>query len=172
MTRKEIEAKLIKDLDKFEHLDTETFHKKFIGEEIGHGQYRYVYNLKNKLYKDYVVKFEQEEIPCCNITEYNLWSDLTSVKYFHKYFAPIIVIGRGGKVIVQRRVTFKSLNKYPKQVPAFFEDLKVGNFGWIGRQFVCSDYGNHRYTYSFTKRLKKVKEWRLDTGYNVNHPGL
>lgn len=48
----------------------------------------------------------------------------------------------------------------PKEVPAFFCDLKAANWGRLGKRIVCHDYGNNPLMEKgMTTRMKKAV-WR------------
>lgn len=114
--------------------------KQICGELIGFGCYRSVYALKGN--PDYVVKIEDDPTTgtFANITEWRNYINNREWKFLADYLAPCELITEDGRVLIQRRVTFKSKELYPTHVPIMFTDIKTANFGWIGKQFVCCDY--------------------------------
>lgn len=51
---------------------------------------------------------------------------------------------------------------YPDRMPAFLTDMKRTNYGLIGKQVVCHDYGtNLLMQMGLTKRMKKADWWDL-----------
>jgi hypothetical protein len=113
---------------------------KFRGKKLGRGTYRNVYAMKGS--PDYVLKIElyQGLRTFANVTEWRNWSDNRLWIWLAQYLAPCLWISEDGKILIQRRVTFKEKKHYPKEIPALFTDTKIQNFGWIGNQFVCCDY--------------------------------
>jgi len=57
---------------------------------------------------------------------------------------------------------------YPPKVPLFFTDLKIENYGWIGDQFVCVDYGSVYFSTMIPVRrgkmmlFKRAKWWTVE----------
>lgn len=125
------------------------------GEKLGSGSYRSVYEFNmnpNKM----VVKVEPKSTDC-NIAEFLLWDEIQGLKgnlaWVKEWFAPIHWCSPNGKVLIMERT--KQLDKErPKKVPYFFTDVKADNFGWIGKQFVCHDYG---FIHKFVKYEKKYQ---------------
>jgi hypothetical protein len=114
--------------------------RRFCGKVLGYGTYRDVYELKGN--PDYVIKIEAHPNfrVFANVTEYRNWADNMRWSWLSQYLAPCLYISECGRVLIQRRVTFKEKKFYPKGIPALFTDTKIQNFGWIGNRFVCCDY--------------------------------
>lgn len=125
-------------------LPMEKWMPKYCGDMIGSGVFRDVYEFKLNP-KKWVVKVEWGGM-FCNVSEWRVWANVQhfcgSLKYIKDMFAKNLTIGSTGLFIIQERVTFKEKEFYPKKMPKIFTDFKCGNFGWVGRRFVCIDYAN------------------------------
>lgn len=127
------------------------------GKKIGSGCSRDVYELK--LNKRYVVKVERGAFPNGNFTEYHIWSEISEYKKLNKYFAPIIFANEDYRIMIMRRIRFGRKKDLPKKVPHFFFDMHGGNYGWIGKQFVCCDYGGATFTLGWSSKKLKNANW-------------
>ena len=126
------------------------------GTKLGKGIHRdvYIYNPD----PSYVIKLERDDTEA-NITEYLVWKE---VQYFEgnqawvkDWLAPVLYCSANGRVLVQKRTYWKHTQDPPDKVPEFLTDIKPSNFGWIGKKFVCHDYG---FLHSFTKFNKVFKK--------------
>lgn len=133
----------------------EDFIAMICGEHIGGGQYRAVY--EHKLDPELVVKIEAEGT-FCNVEEWRIWSEVRSIPQAARWFAPCEAISPGGTILIQRRTTPVQLKRLPERIPYFFTDLKVGNWGRIGRRVVCHDYACHLLPIN-AGRMKKAEWW-------------
>jgi hypothetical protein len=133
------------------------------GKKIGGGCYRsvYDYNLDDK----YVIKIEPNNTEC-NMVESMLWDEIRGLKgdlaWVKDWFAPVLWMSPNSKILVMEKTSEFPKNKKlerPREVPAFFTDLKKDNFGWIGNRFVCHDYG---FIYKFIKYEKKMQKIKKD----------
>jgi hypothetical protein len=104
------------------------------------------------LFPDIVIKIDKgtNENIKQNLMEFQIYSALECYPKLRKFYCPIIGISKNHKLLVMKRVTrllkekdldredLKKLN-----VPASFliDDPKFDNFGFIGKQLVCIDYG-------------------------------
>lgn len=134
------------------------FFKLFCSEKLGEGQGREVWSFCYD--ENFVIKFEPYAQSFQNVSEWNFWQDvlLADDPEITKWFAPCNQISACGRVLIQKRTKPLEASKYPLKIPAHFTDLKLNNFGMLGKQFVCHDYGTHNMMqYGLTKRLKKVK---------------
>lgn len=129
------------------------------GEKLGEGQYRHVYAHRSR--PDLVVKIEQGARSWSNIEEWNVWREAQDFPKLTDWFAPCEWISGCGSVLLQKRTSPVRDDELPKQLPAFFCDLKRDNFGMLNGKFVCHDYGNNRlYLEGFkTKLSNKVESW-------------
>lgn len=132
----------------------------FLGKLIGSGLSRTVYEYEQD--KTCVIKYEHGEGRWQNILEWEIWNTVKDTK-LAKWFAPCIDISPNGHFLIQKRAEKVPKSFFPKEIPALFGDLKYDNFGMIGKQFVCIDYGtvhipaiNKMLT---MKKLKKADWW-------------
>lgn len=130
-----------------------------IGDEIGRGAFRIVYDCP--LDPSVVVKVAFNSIGARhNIIENKVWDEVCEVPQFRKHFAPVISISDNGRFMVMKRADMPSDRKlYPSKVPHFFTDLKYQNYGFIGKDFVCVDYASMILTNGFTLRTKNAEWW-------------
>lgn len=128
----------------------------FLGKVIGVGMSRSVYEYT--LDKTLVVKYEHGESRWQNIIEYEIWQTVKDTK-MAKWFAPCIDISPNGHFMLQKRAEKIPKGFYPKKIPTMFADLKYDNFGMIGKQFVCIDYGTaHIDALNRALKMKKTKK--------------
>lgn len=132
--------------------------KMLVGAKIGFGSSRRVYEYE--LDKEIVIKEEGRYGSFQNIMEWEVWQAVKDTKYA-KWFAPCITISGNGLLLLQKRVEPLPRAQYPKKIPAFFTDKKYQNFGMLGKQLVCFDYGTlHRYTLTqLAKKMQKADWW-------------
>jgi hypothetical protein len=130
-----------------------------LGDQIGLGMSRNVYNHKQN--PDLVIKHEVGQ-GFQNAIEWRVWESVEHTP-MAKWFAPCVSISPNGVFLIQKKVkTLPILNKdkYPKEIPAFFSDTKYTNFGMLGKNFVCFDYGTFNLVRNcFTKKMQKAKWW-------------
>ncbi len=135
--------------------------KLLCGERIGFGCYRDVYILKHN--SGYVVKIESDPSNgmFANVTEWRNFINNKEWAFLSDCLAPCELISEDGRVLIQRRITFKSKELYPKWIPIMFTDIKTSNFGWIGKKFVCCDYAYIPIciVQKGRPKMQKVKEW-------------
>lgn len=110
----------------------------FLGEVLGNGMSRSVYAHERD--KSLVIKVESGGNRFQNVLEWEFWQTVKDTK-MAKWFAPCVEISPNGIFLIQKRADMIPKNQYPKKIPKFFTDLKYQNFGMIGKQFVCFDYG-------------------------------
>jgi len=129
------------------------------GHKVGVGMTRTVYdcNINPKL----VIKVENADIRTHfqNFVEWMVWCRVAGTDY-ERWFAPVKQISPDGRLLVMEKTEGISRKHLPKQVPAFFTDLKPSNWGWLDGRVVCHDYGVHLLMeVGLTKRMRKA-EWR------------
>ena len=128
-----------------------------VGEKIGTGCYRsvYEYNLDSK----YVIKIEPLNTNC-NITEYLLWNEIRGLTgelaWVKDWFAPVKWMSPNGRVLVMERTKQDYKKKKPTEIPKFMWDVKEDNFGWLGKKYVCHDYGQFYNFIHYSKAMQKV----------------
>lgn len=133
----------------------------FLGKLIGSGMSRQVYQFAHD--KEYVVKVDVTDSRFQNVLEWEVWQTVKDTKYA-KWFAPCLDISANGHFLIQKKIEKIPKKQYPKKIPPFFTDLKYDNFGVIGKQFVCCDYGTAHIdalnAYFLKKELKQKKgDW-------------
>ena len=137
----------------FSNVTAKDFMNMMLGELVGTGQYRQVYSLE---FDDTcVIKLEDKYAKFSNVKEWEVWSAVKGTSYA-KWFAPCVKISGNGAWLIQKKTTPARMEELPKEVPAFFTDLKLSNWGRLGKQIVCHDYGNHLLLeQGMTKRMRK-----------------
>lgn len=132
------------------------FFRLMVGDKLGSGFFRNVYKLNHD--PKTVVKFEDRDRSFANITEWDIWKNLSETKpELAKWLAPCVDISPCGTVLLQRFTADVTLKELPAKVPAFFTDLKVTNWGRLDGRIVCRDYGNHKlYVTGPSTRLVKA----------------
>jgi hypothetical protein len=126
-----------------------------MGDKIGHGAYRTVYEFP--LRKNTVIKVAAD-YETSNLLEWAVWQAVKNTPY-KKWFAPCMEISRCGHFLLQKRIKpIKAGDKLPKKIPAVFNDIKKENWGWIGKQLVCHDYQSidRAYDFAFNVNMKEV----------------
>lgn len=128
------------------------------GKKIGQGQYRSVHEFN--LDKDYVVKLEPLNTSC-NTVEYMMWDEIKGLKeelaWVKDWFAPVKWISPNGRVLLMKKTEEEPDKKLPKKIPSFLWDVKPDNFGWLGKNYVCHDYGQFYNFIHYPKKFKKLK---------------
>lgn len=130
------------------------------GEHLGTGAFRRVYDYN--LEAGYVVKIE-EGSSRCNVVEALVWEEVQGLcgdlEWVKKWFAPIKWISPGGHILVMQKTELYPKNERmqpPEKIPKFLWDIKPENFGWIGRNYVCHDYGQFYNMIHYPKSMKKI----------------
>lgn len=122
---------------------TREFVRCFLGEQLGSGVYRTVY--EHRWDNRYVIKVANadREDNFANVYEWDLWQNARETK-MAVWLAPCISISPCGLVLVQRRTShIWNASELPEHIPKFFTDTKVANWGKLGKRVVCHDYGNN-----------------------------
>jgi hypothetical protein len=131
-----------------------------LGKGIGAGIHRTVFEHGQD--KTLVVKLENEAGSFANPQEWEVWERIRETS-LAKWFAPCVAISGAGAVLFQKRtepVTLTVLRAELPQVPVFFTDLKVSNWGRFDGRIVCHDYANHLlYEKGMTGRMRKADWW-------------
>jgi len=87
-----------------------------------------------------VVKIETSAGFFQNVLEWEVWQNVRDTRWA-KWFAPVHYISDNGSVLIQSRTVPAQKRDIPKQLPDFFTDLKLENFGLLDGRFVAHDYG-------------------------------
>lgn len=89
---------------------------------------------------DCVVKVEDRRAFFQNVIEWETWQRVKDTE-IAKWFAPCRWISPNGAILVMDRTRPTADRDYPEKMPAFLNDFKRRNYGLIGDQLVCHDYG-------------------------------
>lgn len=127
-----------------------------LGKKLGYGDYRTVYECS--LNKNYVVKVESDANEFANMREWKVWEEVQYTP-FEKWFAPCEMISENGLILIQQKVTHK-IDELPDKVPYFFTDVKPENWGFIGKNFVCCDYGSLSYSRTWSEKKMRSPKWQ------------
>lgn len=131
-----------------------------VGKIIGAGVSRTVFEyLPNPT--DTVLKVETN-VCFQNVREWLVWQAVRESKDIAAWFAPCIRISDYGGWLMQERtkpVTLEELKREVPVVPQFFTDLKVGNWGRLGKRIVCHDYGSCLVTERGLTTRKRIAQW-------------
>lgn len=126
------------------------------GEKISHGSTREVFVCA--IDPAWVVKVEDPG-QFQNATEWSIWQEVKDTPQA-KWFAPCLHISPGGRVLIQMRTTPAEPSRYPRRIPAFFDDTKRANFGLLDGRIVCHDFGvNLLIKRGLTARLVAARWW-------------
>ena len=133
--------------------------KNLCGQHLGSGLFRDVYVFKQD--HKWVIKIERDTNngAFANATEWRNWINNAEFSKMAKFLAPCLTISEYSNVLIQRRVMREidgCKNEFPKYIPSWFTDTKRGNFGFIGKQFVCCDYSFLR---NVDFKMNKAKFW-------------
>lgn len=124
---------------------------------LGSGVHRTVFPCA--LNDAWVVKVEEGSRSFANVLEWETWERVRDTPWA-KWFAPCHHISPCGSVLLMSRTQRLRPEEYPEQIPGFFTDTKRDNFGLLGKQFVCHDYGLHLLMeQGMHNRMRKVKWW-------------
>lgn len=120
--------------------------KFFLGDKLGEGAFRKVYDMYFR--DDLVIKVAKDYGGIeSNINEWQLWCRCTQGEFYDplkQWLAPCVTISTCGKYLVQRKaepITDRAL--LPTIVPACMTDLKLNNLGMYDGRVVFVDYGMH-----------------------------
>lgn len=136
-----------------------------VGERIGSGASRNVYEVKGK--PKLVLKVEHSGRTFHNQTEFLIWQTMKTWP-ISDWFAPCHDIdGYGNAMIQERTEPFKCDKDFRAAItrtrggviPSVFDDIHYGNFGLLNGVVTCHDYGYHR----FFDQI--AREMSIEAGY-------
>ncbi|MDP2322550.1 MAG: hypothetical protein Q8N51_00780 [Gammaproteobacteria bacterium] len=130
----------------------------FVGKFIGGGVYRQVF--EHAFDKTQVIKLEMEAGHFHNAMEAQVWERVRWCGSIGRWFAPVLGISPWGSALLMARTEPLSAAQMKRwrHIPAFFTDIKPGNFGVYKGRLVCHDYGNHLLMeVGMTKRMRTVR---------------
>lgn len=132
------------------------------GEHLGSGAFRSVFNYV--LDDKYVIKVEPKNTNC-NTIEYMMYNEIQhlsgDLEWVKKWFAPVKWISPNGRLLVMQKTkphNNKTKKKRPCKIPKFLWDVKEENFGWIGNNYACHDYGQLYNLIDYSKKMVKI-DW-------------
>lgn len=125
------------------------------GKRLGFGMSRITYELAHDDTK--VVKIERQAGHFQNVVEWETWQALRDTKHA-KWLAPCHYISACGIFLVMERTAPIRKGEEPKLLPSWLRDHKLENYGMIGKQIVCHDYGTNLLLNNgaFSARMKKT----------------
>lgn len=113
-------------------------YKSLIGDKIGEGEYRKVYNHATN--PNMVVKIQTDLGRSSNVIEWEMWSRLRfAPDNIKRWFCPIEHCSVHGHILIQRKCQTYNVPQ-PKKLPHFLADVKQSNFGILDGKLVCFDY--------------------------------
>ena len=116
---------------------------------------------EGNLDEKYVIKIEPRNTNC-NQVEYTLWEEIKGLTgdlaWVKDWFAPVKWISPNGRILLMQKTKEDFNKEYPEKIPKFMWDVKPDNFGWIGKNLVCHDYGQFYSFIEYSKKMKKV-DW-------------
>lgn len=158
-----IKSDILKLLGKNTYSSMKKFKKKYCGKKLNSGCTRVVYEFKPD--RRYVVKIQYKDGHLHNSAEFLMW-DSNWCSPFQDMLAPCLWISNSGRILIQRRVSFRQKYRYPDTLPSCFNDHKFTNYGWIGKRFVCCDYAGLKIKMG---RLRKINWWDLQKTASGNY---
>ncbi len=152
----------IANLDSFcQNIITRDLRDLFVGPLIGSGTFRVVYGGKHD--ETAVIKFELDGWCFQNVMEHEVWQEVRGTEHA-KWFAPVLDISPCGSILIQRRTRPLRPEELPDKMPNYFTDLKMKNFGLLGKRIVCHDYGiTNLMRVGMTRRMCKADWWETET---------
>lgn len=124
--------------------------------QIGLGMSRSVWS--SEVLPDSVIKVEDSACNFQNVLEWETWQRVKWTDHA-KWFAPCEWISPNGSVLIMKKTTPAPADKYPPKLPVFLSDTKRSNYGMIGKQFVCHDYGTHLMMERGMTKLQSKVTW-------------
>lgn len=145
----------------------------FVGNQVGSGSYRRVYDLHTD--ETCVMKIEYCGKEFCNVHEMAVWKEVQHTP-IEDWFAPCMKIDSLGVALIQKKTrpfqneeSFKKALKETRgslDLPEFFDDAHHGNFGMFEGRVVCHDYGfnffiNHGVDAGWRKLAQESGQYEL-----------
>lgn len=129
----------------------------FVGQQIGQGQYRTVYDHLQDT--SLVLKVEKPGT-FHNVLEWRTWIESEETNS-REWLAPCIDISPNGRILIQKRTGPIGEDQFPLTIPAFLTDLKRSNWGMFEGRPVAHDYGMNLLMSDglFSKRKRKGAFW-------------
>lgn len=128
----------------------------FVGDLIGQGSERSVYEFR--LNKDLVIKIDTGG-NFANVSEWDVWNNVKEDKQLAAFLAPCRNISSCGRILLQEKTKPVTLKDVPLEIPDFFSDVKIQNWGWLNKRVVCHDYANHSFFSCKNVKFRKPHWW-------------
>jgi len=148
------------DMDKTTKPAMKEFLECFVGKQIAAGTTRHVF--ESRYDKSLVIKIQKhyETQNAVEVATWDRWKDYPKVA---KWLAPVVARSSSMRVIVQQRTI--PMLRAPKLIPDFLTDRKVQNYGLLGKQVVCHDYGLGLYVADGCNfKMVPANWWDVGTG--------
>ncbi len=129
----------------------------FLGQQIGFGCFREVYECNTD--PSVVIKVEYKSVSFNNIFEWDTWQKLRYTVH-HKWLSPCRFISPCGRILIQDKTEPVSYKELPKFLPVFLTDIKKENFGMLDGKIVCHDYGSNLILENGLSNKVRRVEWR------------
>lgn len=133
-----------------------------VGKRISHGVHRQVFGVHGR--DDVVIKIEDAHKSFHNVREWETWLEVKDTARAG-WFAPCVDISPCGVILMQQRVRIcgaYDIAQLPRQVPACFNDLKIENWGYLGKELKCVDYSGACNFLVNAKKMRVAKWWSHD----------
>ena len=110
----------------------------------------------SELLPDCVIKVEDRAGYFQNVVEWETWQRVKGTPFEH-WFAPCRSISPNGAILVMERTRPAGDAQYLEKMPAYLCDFKRRNYGMLGDQLVCHDYGtNLLFEHGMTRRMVRA----------------
>ncbi len=152
-------------INDFNHTIRNSILAMFIGDEIGRGASRTVFEVLHD--SSLVMKVERTGRTFHNQTEYLVWQEVKNWP-IGDWFSPVVDIDSYGNVLFQKKTTpFESEKEFNAALtmtrggvlPRVFDDIHFANFGMLDGRVTCHDYGYH----TFFEQVSR--DMSIDAGY-------
>lgn len=111
---------------------------------------------ESTLMPDCVIKVEERGGMFQNVIEWETWQRVKDTS-LRRWFAECVSISPNGSVLVMRRTRPAADRDYPEKMPIFLNDFKRRNYGMVGKNLVCHDYGiSNLMDWGHSKRMVKA----------------
>lgn len=119
--------------------------KEVLGEKIGKGFYREVYQYTGNT--NWVIKVIRPNRKKClheNKTEYENWSNLREVSLISKLLTPVVDMSTCGRFLLMEKTEplgTNDIEKLPKYAPVGYYDGHINQLSKLNNKIVIHDYG-------------------------------
>lgn len=109
------------------------------GRHLGRGMSRHVFDHPTDPTK--IIKVENSAACFQNVIEWKTWETFNQCPDVKKWLAPCHSISHSGTFLIMEKAQDICPEEIPEKLPYFLTDHKIENYGRIGKQIVCRDYG-------------------------------